>query len=349
MPIVSSFVRSKHSLFAMVAVLLGSVICQAFAQTAAPATPTDLLESAVVVLTFARRPVALLPPERFDIRMDAGKPFHPASLHLEGDEPLNIAFLLDDSRDPFKTLGQYGASLAAMVPGALHPADHVTIYALDCTVARTMDNAPANAEALKNAVAKGLAYEKLHGGGTKPACGSTVRLWDFAAVAIEALGKQPGRRVLVIVSGGNDKKSVNDWMAVQGSAVKHSVAIFGLRDQGLYDSDAYTPKFSTGSKIGSGTSNQVQEAQSITKGNARPFDLLCGNTGGMVINTTPDDLGDRLSEVIRILRERQIVQFPRGGYVADGTHAFRISVESKDWFATGAGVNEVTTPAAATQ
>lgn len=313
-----------------------------FAQTApaAQSGQTDLLESAVLVMTFARRPVALQPADKFDIRMDAGKPFHPTAVHLEGDEPLNIAFLLDDSRDPFKTLGQYGSSLAAMAPATLHPADHVTIYALDCTVARTMENAPADPAALKNAVENALGYSKLHGGGTKPACGGSVRLWDFAAVAIEALGKQPGRRVLVIVSGGNDKKSTNDWMAVQGSAIQHSVAIFGLRDQALYDADAYVPKFSPGSKIGAGTSNQTAEAQSITKESARPFDLLCGNTGGTVINTTPGDLEDRLNELMRALRGRQIVQFPRGSYMPGGAHTFKIGVQNKDWFATAAGVNE---------
>jgi len=342
--------RHRRTLVAVALLLLAVNSSHAFAQADAAATPsgqTDLLESAVLVLTFSRRPVALQPAERFDVRVDAAKPFHPTAVHLEGDEPLNIAFLIDDSRDPFKTLGQFGSSLAALVPTALHPTDHVTIYALDCTVARTMEDAPADPEALKSAVANALGYSKLHGTGTKPACSSSVRLWDFAAVAIEALGKRPGRRVLVIVSGGNDKKSTNDWMAVQGSAVKHSVAIFGLRDQALYDADAYTPKFSTGSKIGSGTSNQVQEAQSITEDSARPFDLLCGNTGGMVINTTPSDLEDRVNELVRILRGRQILQFPRGSYVPGGSHTFKVSVGNKDWFATAAGVNEIV-PAAAT-
>jgi hypothetical protein len=322
----------------------GAAFAQATMPTAIPATqsePTNMLESAVLVLTYTRQPVALQSAEQFAIRMDAGKPFHPTALHLEGEEPLNIAFLIDDSRDPFKALGRFGSSLAALVPGALHPADHVTIYALDCTVARTMDHAPADAETLKNAVANGLAYGKLHGTGTKPACSGSLRLWDFAAVAIEALGNQPGRRVLVIVSGGNDKKSTNDWKAVKGSALDHSVAIFGLRDQTLFDNDAYAPKFSPGSKIGAGTSNQVAEAQSITKNDPRPFDLLCGNTGGMVINTTPNDMGDRLNELIRALRGRYILQFPRGGYVPGGSHTFKISVENTALFTTAAGANEI--------
>ena len=88
----------------------------------------------------------------------------------------------------------------------------------------------------------------------------------------------------------SDKKSKNDWAAVKGSALSHSVAVFGLRDQALFDADEYVPTYSPGSPIGAGASNASVAPRNIGKREPRPFDLLCGNTGGLVLNTTWGDL-----------------------------------------------------------
>src|ERR1700759_3785980 len=83
---------------------------------------------------------------------------------------------------------------------------------------------------LKSAINRALATPDLHGGKDRGACGRSLRLWDATALALQALSFESGRRMLIILSSGEDHKSQLSWKALRNFADDYSIAIFGLRD-----------------------------------------------------------------------------------------------------------------------
>lgn len=49
-------------------------------------------------------------------------------------------------------MGKVSDRIAGLVPNWLHPHDHVSIYSLDCKLARSADGLPAEASTLKQVV-----------------------------------------------------------------------------------------------------------------------------------------------------------------------------------------------------
>jgi hypothetical protein len=141
----------------------------------------NLIQIPTLVLSRSLKPVPPIPIDRFNISLDSGPPFHPTRMHIEGDEPLSLAVLLDASGGEDLILKNFAANLAALTPDELLPHDHITIYALDCQLLRSTDDKPATAETIEGGVTSLLKSPLLHDPSSKHTCHKNLQLWSARA------------------------------------------------------------------------------------------------------------------------------------------------------------------------
>jgi hypothetical protein len=307
------------------------------ANTQPPAASSELLELPVLVTDHEHRPVDDVKAEQFRIKIDRAEPIAPVALRLEKRDPLALTILIDASRDSFHDLGQLGDDLAGLAGISFLPADRVNLYAIDCTVARSLSNAVPDAETLRKAVADALAYPKLHDGKSSSACGKTVHLWDDVAIAISALSHMPGRRVLLLISSGEDGGSKYDWKTVQQYATDQGVAIFGLRDQRQADADTYRPSSLSVSNGHTGAS--IAPTPGVRS--AADLELLCANAGGLTLSSTTIFRKDAIADILFLVRSRFIVSIPKEVYSAGSSHSVKASLPLlKPYFVSTTGATK---------
>jgi hypothetical protein len=308
-------------------VLLLTCVPGLLGQTPAqPATASvPVVESPTLITDHEHRPVGDFHVGEFKVKIGPGEAFTPLAIRKEGTDPLSLIILLDASRDSFHDLSQIGDDLAALTAGALDPLDQITLYAFDCKMVRSMLNAPPDGAALHKAVTDALGVPALHDGQKNSACGKTVHLWDDVAVAVSVLSHRPGRRVIVLVSGGRDGGSKYDWKTVQQYAFDQSVAIFGLRDQRFADADDYSVNsLSTSNSYGrtvTSTSHVSPQARA-----ANDFELLCANSGGLTLSANPLFRKDALADILFLVRSRLILTAPKDAYSLAGDHGVKVTL-----------------------
>ena len=282
---------------------------------------TNLIQIPTLVLDDRDEPVLEKTHPRFLVTLDGGEPFAPTHVRLEGEDPIELGVLLDASGGERELLGGMAYELAAMVAeGALHPRDHVTIYAVDCKAVRTLADGPADKASLKTAVSEALKSAELHGAGKhQGACAQTVALRDAVLTLVQELGQLPGRRVLLAVTSGADGASEHTWEQVRQVTKRDRVTIFGLRDPG-----------------GPSLVRSGKRESEVTPGAPAPeldfrFDALCQTTGGMMLSAQEMTLKRTLKQFFRMLRGRYIVEFPRVDSLGSGAHLLLIRVVGKEY------------------
>lgn len=153
-----------------------------------------------------RRP---LDAKRFYIRVDSGPWFRATHVRLEEDDPISLAILLDTNGDVAELMPKMEKAIAAL---PLRSRDHVTIYALGCTLQRSLADRPAEPEMLKLGVEHALQPWVDHKKDKhRDQCKAPVHLWDALNYAVWQLNQLPGRRVILAVTDGIDTGSVHPW------------------------------------------------------------------------------------------------------------------------------------------
>jgi hypothetical protein len=269
---------------------------------------TNLIQMPTLVLGPYReqikKPIA---ESRFSVSIDSGPWFRATHVRLEGDDPISLSILLDVGGDATELIPKIGDAIASLAPLSLHPKDHISIYALDCSLVRSWNNGPAETVGLRAGVDDALESwtlrrQKKHG----PNCRQSVHLWDALAYLVGESYKLPGRRVILVVSDGKDKGSGYSWNDVRLYAQVTAVAVFGLTS---------TPQY--------GTSDNRRFLQ---RGGESPFPALCELSGGMVLSTSTRSLEETLRRFMAMLRERYIVEFPRPANSTAGSHDIRVTI-----------------------
>jgi hypothetical protein len=221
-------------------------------------------------------------------------------------------------------------AIAALAPESLQPQDHVSVYALDCSLIRGLSDVPADSAALKRSV-DGVLFSWTARNNKKHAkewpgsdCKQTEHLWDALAELTDALHKLPGRRVILVVSDGMDKGSAHTWNQVRVMAQDGGVAIFGM----TYATDLIVDR---------------SEMRSLTSpttvwGVENPFRSLCELSGGTVRLASPRTLEEKVQGFTAMVRERYIVEFPRPSNVEPGRHGLLVRIDKGDYFIRPAGI-----------
>src|SRR6266576_5581605 len=94
----------------------------------------NLIQIPVLVLDPLRTPLEPIAPLRFAISVDSGPRFRPTHVRPEGDDPISLAILLDARGPEDDLLPKIDAAIADLAPLSLQARDHVSVYALDCTM-----------------------------------------------------------------------------------------------------------------------------------------------------------------------------------------------------------------------
>jgi len=318
----------------------GAMPAAAASQTTT-ATAADSLELPVLIVDHEHRPADGITLEQLRIKTGAGQPFAPLAMRLEDEDPVSLAILIDASRDSFHDLDKLGDEFASMIGSVLLPRDRITMYAADCAMTRSMLNVPPEAAALRKGVVDALAAPTLHGGKTHSACSKTVTLWDDVAVAIAGLSHAPGRRVLLMISGGTDGASKYDWLTVQQYAFDQGVAIFAMRDERQADADDYKINSLTTTHgtpgIGARTFTPTPPPRK-----ANSLELLCANSGGLTLMSQPEFRKDGLADILFLVRKRYILTIPKGEYQPGTSHSAKVTgpVLKTPYFMSAAGATE---------
>ena len=275
---------------------------------------TNLKQVPVLVLTSNYERMKPVDTSKFRLRLDSGPPFRPTHVRQEGDDPISLAILIDASKPDSDLLPQLSQAISALAPEYLQPQDHVSIYAIDCSLIRTAYNTPANATALKKAVDSALSPWQFHRQRKQPElpCKPSLSLWDSMDNVIDDLTHQSGRRVLLAITDGEDEGSKTQWGQVMRRAQVESITVFGLlpgrsREMGKFFKAASLFILSTEDK----------------------FNQICDLSGGVVLQARYAPASERLKEFTKILRERYILEFPRAVNEEAGIHTLDVSYRNR--------------------
>jgi len=286
----------------------------------------NTIQIPVLVLGKNRQPVEPVAANRFLVNFDSGPWFPATHARLEADDPISLAILLDVSGNSATLMRKVSDEIADLAPNGLHHRDHVSVYSLDCGLFQTADNLPAGAATLKQAVDNALAAVrsrtsiKHHAG-----CRQKIHLWDALAYVTNQLRELPGRRVILVLTDGNDQGSKNSWNELRLFAQESAVAVFAVR------SAAAPPQMLAGVR----DSGLARNQPALPQGWAFEDDLtaVCELSGGMVFTANEHSLAKTLQRFPSILRQRYIVEFPRPYNGTAGPHDMEVKVEKgADYF-----------------
>lgn len=280
---------------------------------------TDLVQVPTLVLRKDQRPLRAPEAEgKFYLSFDGGPKFRATHTRLEGDDPIALSILLD-LRQPFPQLmDRFGGAAAGLAPVWLTGRDRVSIYSSGCSFVRSAADAAVDQAALAQGVALALEEWKTRKESrAKTDCETPWGLWDSMTAVVNAMQRERGRRVLLVVTDGVDRGSKTNWNDLRALAQQSGVAIFGM----VHPDDEFAAMHSG------------------FPSSANTFGALCELSGGMVLTTSLQNLGTQLKYFTSLLRGRYIVEFPRPSSATGGVHDMEVTVVDRpDAFIRAAGV-----------
>jgi hypothetical protein len=322
--------------FRLLLLLLASATASRLPAQSTPSPPTlynpgytlhvyvNLLQIPTLVLSRSFSPLPPISLDRFNISLDSGPRFHPSHIRFEGDDPIDLAILLDLSGSAYDLQPALRRSIVAFSNQSLQPHDHVSIYAVDCAFVGTTNSIPAtDSDRIASALDAAISFPQLHGAGQAgPHCAHSIHLWNALGTVAESLTTMPGRRVLLVVSNGRDQNSPVHWNDLRRYAASRSITVFGL-----YPTPQPTP---------------VVHALSfhLLLSTEDPFNQVCQLTGGLVLFTSPAEVSNNLKRTIDFVRGRYILEFPRPDSADRRDHNIEVTLSRKrDAFIRAAGIS----------
>jgi VWFA-related protein len=276
----------------------------------------NLVQIPTLVLDRNERLVAPIAEDRFFVSIDSGPKFRVTDVRPEGDDPISLAIVLDVSQPSPRLMAKIDEAIAGLAPLSLRAKDRVSLYSMGCHLGRSGENVPADAARLHRDVDVVLEQWKTHGTGrSKSECKQPANLRDSLLVVTKALGEQAGRRVMLVVTDGEDRGSKTSWNGLRMFAQEQGVAIFGMVQ--LMDTD-----------VGH---NGQRNPEDI-------FQSVCEETGGMVLTASERSLAYELKQFTETVRARYIVEFPHPVDTKGGYHDMKITIANSNARIMPAGI-----------
>jgi hypothetical protein len=281
---------------------------------------TNLVQVPTLVLTMNQDLIDKpIPESRFSVSIDSGRWFRATHVRREGDDPISLSILLDVSGDAADLMPKMEDALGKLALLSLHPRDRVSVYALHCSLRRSLHDAPADSVSLKRAVGAALEPWMMRKRAKQgEGCELRGHLWDGLGAVAVALSDSPGRRVILVVTDGRDAGSKNSWNEVRYFAQAKGIAVFALN---------YAPASSGIESIGRGRGGYLSSgggAPAVEK----PLVSVCELSGGIVMRMSdPTALSKSLERFVTMLRERYIVEFPRPAKSTAGEHDLEVKID----------------------
>jgi hypothetical protein len=250
---------------------------------------TNLVRIPVLVLSpqheMLPSPIA---PDRFTIQFGSGPSIRPKYVRREGDDPINLAFVVDIRRPQEPVLPKIDEAIASLAPSYLRAGDGISIYTLDCSRIGAVENVPADRAQLKTSVDLALSnWTERQRLKKKPPCSAKTHLWDDLEYVTGKLAKQSGWRVIIAVTNGDDRSTTQSSDGLIFAAQNEQVTILGL--------DPF----------------QDFRGPLLIDPAARQLAFLCESTGGLRLDLYQSSVAKRMQLFMQMLRERYILEFPR--------------------------------------
>ncbi len=290
---------------------------------------TDLLQIPVLVLDEAGRPVLGLKPKQFRLSVDSGPLFQLSYVRREGDDPLALTILLDTSGSGAAMEARLPSAVGTLAERSLSPRDRVTTEAVNgCSLSQTGPFAVTTATALEAEVATVFRAQSTAVTGAQSTAASGVqcearpRLREVIARACVELEKGEGRRVLLLVTDGVDRGSTISWRELREMATTRSVAIF------VVSVPPVLPRsWTAGTPAG------------WTPAEPNALAALCDLTGGTLVRSDAAGVKGAVNDIVRMLRERYILEFERPALLDIGAHDLAVKVSRAHVTVRGAGIS----------
>jgi hypothetical protein len=294
---------------------------------------TNLVQVPTLVLTTTNdvisKPIA---ESRFSVSIDSGRWFRATHVRQEGDDPISLSILLDVGGDAADLMPKMEDALGTLALLSLHPRDRVSVYALDCSLLRSLNDAPADSVLLKKGVAAVLQPSMLRKS-KKPekSCEFRGHLWDGLARVAVSLSELPGRRVILVVTNGHDTGSKHSWNEVREFAQGKGLAIFALSMAPTSSMGTELSYRGRGGYLPSGGGPSTVENSLIS---------VCELSGGIVMRLSDSAvLSKSLGRFVTMLRERYIVEFPRPSNSTPGEHGMEVKIDKGVYLIRPSGVS----------
>lgn len=240
---------------------------------------TTLVEIPLLVLNQnGQVPERAPSPDSIQLRLGDGEWFRPNFVRQEGQDPIELAILLDQTslvRDIPRPLTQALSSVSSL---GLTSRDHVSLFVMDCSSVRVTNIPPDPAQA-EGALKSAITAEGQDG---KQSCKEGRRLWDTLAAMTRVLQNAHSRRVIVAISEGKDLGSAVSPQTLAEFAQTSAVTILQLNPA---DNSTLSPQ------------------------EFRGLPLIAAATGGTRLAVQADSLKTTLRSVVALLRNRYIAQF----------------------------------------
>ena len=291
-----------------------SLLAQTPSQPAAPATSQQLTPhegSPYVLHLYARlvelptlilgpndRPLRSLGPKSMNIKLDLRPPFHPTSIRLEGNDPISLAILIDTRGEQFPLLTAFQNDFSTWLTKSFGPLDRISLYAMNCDLFRSAFDRPPNPTLLQPALDQVIASAMSKDQNNQAACAGSAGLRDYIDYVMKQSSTFPGRRVILFLANGDDDKGTARWQDLVSDATLYAVTTFGIN---------------------------VPDSPLLGWGGS--FEELSQRSGGLNMPATPDALSTTLSQVIDLLRQRYILQFPMPADLTGDVHQVFVTVD----------------------
>ncbi len=283
---------------------------------------TNTIQIPTLVLDEAGLPVQEKTHPKFAVTLDGAQPMLVTRARVEGEDPISLAVLLDASGSQAELLHELKWSLPLLVGRGLRAHDRVSIYAMDCGLVKTLNDAPADKETLKLGLENALKSADLHGGKTRGACADKLPLRDTLMVIAKSLKEVPGRRVILAVTNGADTGSKIDWAGAASGMTHFGTTVFGMALL---------------------SNNPTRGQPGGTNSRSGPFDpamdTFCQISGGLMLTANDANVSARLLNMTELLRARYIVEFKRSDELTAGVHPMTIKVPGKNYFIRSGGAS----------
>jgi hypothetical protein len=296
---------------------------------------TNLIQVPTLVLGQNREPVRKpIEASRFSVSIDSGPWFRATHVRQQGDDPISLSILLDLSGNTTQLVPKIGAALATLTPFSLNSRDRVSVYALDCGLVKSIEDAPAESGTLKKAVDAAVAPWMLRKSEKhRKGCDQEAHLWDGLAQVVARMMNAPGRRVILAVTDGQDKGSKYPSIEVTNFAQQTGTAVFGL-------SYASEPAITGAWALGRRGGGSYRPSGAMTSISDTQFPSLCELSGGVVTTMSErKSLQETLKEFVGMVRQRYIVEFPRPSNSTPGAHGMEVKIAKGDYLIRAAGVS----------
>ncbi len=281
---------------------------------------TNVVQVPTLVLSGGLKPLPPIPASRFFVSIDDGTRFRVTHARVEGNDPLALGILVDANHLPEATEARLQESIAGLAQNSVHGNDKVSVYSMSCKLTRGIAEQPTNAENLRKVAAALFGEGKKH---EKEKCEHPWKLLDAIAAAVEGFDQNSGRRVLLVLTSGEDLGSKLSWDQVRRLAQIKGVAIFAIKPQ----QDFVVPPAGRG---GIGLSDTAVAATNMPS--------LCESTGGLLLDSSRDSAAEKLRQAVTLVRGRYIIEFPSPAAAA-GQHKMTITVEKMRAFIRPAGIS----------